>query len=77
MRGDYKTFQDVNSISEHKREMKKRQKNSSKTNKARKNRTIDDRWFMTKPKEMIKTHYPHDEKWQLLPVPKKLNSFLK
>ena len=70
-------FQDVNSRASHNREMKKRERNESKTNKRRKNRKVDDRWFMTEPREMIKTHFPDDEKWQLLPSPKRIGSFLK
>ncbi len=76
MRGDTKAFEDVNSKAAHAREMRKRTRNETKTNKTRKNRSVDDRWFMTKPKEMIKTHYPDDEQWQLLPVKKTLGSFL-
>ena len=57
--------------------MKKRERNAYKTNKTRKNRRFDERWFMTEPKEMIKTHFPDDEKWQLLPSPKRIGSFLK
>lgn len=74
---DAVTFQDVNSRAEHSREMKKRERNTYKTNKTRKNRKIDDRWFMTEPKEMIKTHFPDDERWQLLSSPKRIGSFLK
>ena len=77
MQGDVKAFEDVNSRSEHRREIKQRERNSIKTNKTRKNRSIDNRWFMTKPQEMIKTHYPDDDSWQLLPVPKRIGSFLK
>lgn len=77
MQGNVKAFEDVNSRSEHRREIKKREKNTSKTNKTRKNRNIDDRWFMTKPNEMIKTHFPDDDTWQLLSVPKRMSTFLK
>ena len=74
---DSVVFRDVNSRTAHTREMKKRERNTTKTNKARKERTFDNRWFMTEPKEMIKTHFPDDEKWQLLPAPKRISSFLK
>ncbi|MBP5535125.1 MAG: hypothetical protein J6Y03_06465 [Alphaproteobacteria bacterium] len=70
-------FQDVNSRVRHDLEMKKRERNAYKTNKTRKNRRFDERWFMTEPREMIKTHFPDDEKWQLLPSPKRIGSFLK
>ena len=77
MQGDVKAFEDVDSRSEHRREIKKRSQNTFKTNKTRKNRNINSRWFMTKPNEMIKTHYPDDDSWQLLPVPKRMSTFLK
>ena len=77
MRGDVKALEDIGSNLAHKRELRQRLSNTNKTNKTRKNRTVDNRWFMTKPQEMIKSHFPDDEKWQLLAVPKKLNSFLK
>lgn len=77
MQGATKVFQNVNTRSQHAREMKQRERNTTKTNKARKNRNVDDSWFMTDPKEMIKTHFPDDPKWQLLPVEKRIGSFLK
>ena len=78
MRGEnVSAFQDINSRAAHAREIKKRERNTARTNKTRKNRSIDDRWFMTEPKEMIKTHFPDDEKWQLLSPPKRIGSFLK
>ena len=77
MQGDILAFADVDTRAEHRREIKKRLEKENKTQKARANRTIDDRWFMTKPKEMIKTHYPYDSQWQLLPVNKSFGSFLK
>ncbi len=77
MQGDVVAFQDINSRAAHSRELKKRERNASKTNKTRKNRYVDDRWFMTEPREMIKSHFPDDSKWQLLPSPKRIGSFLK
>ncbi len=77
MRGDYKVLGDVGTKGRYTREVEKRKANQAKTAKTRKNRTIDDRWFMTKPSEMIKTHFPDDQSWQLLPVPKSMGSFLK
>ena len=43
----------------------------------RKNSAIDKKYFNIKPKEMIKTHFPYDEKWQLLSHPVSLNNFVK
>ena len=54
---DTVAFQDVNSRSEHKREMKKRERNARKTNRTRKGRIVSDRWCMTEPREMIQTHF--------------------
>ena len=70
-------FQDVNSRAAHAKEIRKRERNTTKTNKARKDRVFDNRWFMTDPKEMIKSHFPDDEKWQLLATPKRIGSFFK
>ena len=70
-------FEDVSTRAEHAREIRKRERNTKRTNKTRKNRNVDDRWFMTEPKEMIKTHFPDDSKWQLLSTPKRIGSFLK
>lgn len=44
--------------------------------KPQKDRSINDDWFFTKPKEMIKTHYPDKEKDQLLTYPVSLSIFL-
>ena len=72
-----RAFGDVNSKVEHSREIKRRKKNERQTKKTRQNRFVADKWFMTKPKEMIKTHYPFDDEWQLLPVKKSMASFLR
>lgn len=77
MKGDILAFTEINTRAEHRKEIKKRLEKENKTQKARANRIIDDRWFMTKPKEMIKTHYPYDDQWQLLPVNRSFGSFLK
>ena len=44
--------------------------------KPQKERYIDNDWFLTKPKEMVKTHYPEEEKDQLLTHPISLSIFL-
>ncbi len=41
------------------------------------NKTIDNDFFNAKPRTFVKTHYPFDSAWQLLPVPVTLSSFLK
>ena len=58
----------------------KRMKRILKQNKNKKlskqNTSIDMDFFNAKPKEMIKTHYPFDETYQLLKQPYSLNRFL-
>lgn len=39
-------------------------------------RRIDYAWFNIKPEVMIRTHYPRDDKWQLMASPYSLNKFL-
>lgn len=41
------------------------------------NKSINNDYFMADPRWFIKTHFPNEEEWQLLPVPKKWNSFTK
>lgn len=45
--------------------------------KIRNNKSLKDNdlWFFVKPQEMIKTHFPLNPKWQLLPQPKQASSF--
>lgn len=55
---------------QYKRDLEKRQRGSmsvyheSKRNSSRK--IFKEKWFLTPPEEMIKTHFPDDDKWQLL-----------
>ena len=56
---------DVERKREYQRIVKKRSKRSSSVKKARDGREVDDRWFLPDKDEMIKTHFPDDEKWQL------------
>lgn len=65
------------STRKHAREVEKRQKDFAKnSDSTRKNRYIRDEWFLPKPRDMIKTHFPNEERWQLLPTPKSIHSFL-
>lgn len=41
------------------------------------NKNIDQTFFNAKPREFVKTHYPFNSEWQLLPVPVTLSSFLR
>ncbi len=67
MGGDYMTFENVRTVAEHRKEVrkKKRQKNR-KINEAR---FVDNKWFLVTPDEMIKTHFPRREKQQHLKRP--------
>lgn len=76
MRGDYKVFSDIKTAARHELELRRREQNPIKTKKNRPNRSVDDRWFFTDPKEMAKTHFPNNSRWQLLPVPKSISTFL-
>ncbi len=75
--GQARVFQNVSTKTGHERALQKRTRNTFQTEKKRRGRSVDDDWFMTKPSDMIKTHYPDEERWQLLPTPKSLRSFLK
>jgi len=50
---------------DYEKTIKRREKRHSDVKKARPDRFILDEWFFTDKDEMIKTHFPNDEKWQL------------
>lgn len=57
------------------REMQKRMRNIPSASKLSRGKTIDDDYFFAKPRDFIKTHFPYEDKWQLLPTPKTWSSF--
>ena len=57
-------FTDVNSLRAYVRALEKRTKRDQNL-KARKDRRINEKWWLTDKEEMIKTHLSDDEKWQL------------
>ncbi len=73
IKGEKSAYKSVSSV----RQMEKILKQNQSKKLKRKNTAIDKRFFNIKPKEMIKTHFPYDEKWQLLPHPISLNEFVK
>ncbi len=73
IKGEKAAYKSVSSV----RQMEKALAQSEKQKLKRKNSAIDKKYFNTKPKEMIKTHFPYDEKWQLLSHPVSLNNFVK
>ncbi len=58
-------FRNVKNDRKYKREMKQRAKSSNKNNK-RNMKNINNKWFMSNPKEMFKTHRPDEIEWALL-----------
>lgn len=54
----------VSSRHSYEYEIKKRE-NNTRNLRARRNRHIDDQWFLTNKDAMIKTHFPDNERWQL------------
>ena len=64
--GKVTAMDDVSRQSQYDRELRKRQRSTSKVYEPRKNRRVDKKWFMTAPETMQKDHYPFDEKWSLL-----------
>lgn len=56
-------------------DLKKRTQKTPSTSSLIRGKNIDDDYFFTKPRDFIKTHFPYDEKWQLLPIPKTWSSF--
>lgn len=65
MEGDYAAFEDIHSVSEHRKEIRKKKRQKGKNNDLS-NRTINDEWFLVTPEKMIKTHFPRREKHQHL-----------
>lgn len=66
---------DLKNTSQYKNALLKRERDKKRKS-AIKNKTIDNRYFFPDPKELIKTHYPENEKWQLIKPKKNLNRFL-
>ena len=72
--GDYGAYEDITRVKNYKRLVKQRKKNPKNIDLGEQ-RFIINKWFLTPPEEMIKTHFPTDIKWQLLKksvTPKKI-----
>lgn len=65
MSGDYFAFNNVKSMSEHRKEIRKRKRLGSDVD-VSENRTINNDWFLVSPDKMIETHFPKREKQQHL-----------
>ncbi len=63
MSGDYTAFNNVDSLAEHRKEIRKRRRGDVDVNA---NRSLNNEWFLVSPEKMIKTHFPKREKHQHL-----------
>ncbi len=68
MQGDIFIFQDMTKVRDYKRAVRDRRRNTEKIT-VSSDRWLDETWFLTPPEIMIKTHFPHEVKWQLLDKP--------
>lgn len=68
---DMKDARDMN------RFLKQRERHQPNLRELTRNKSIDNDFFNANPRTFVKTHYPFDDAWQLLPVPVTLSSFLK
>lgn len=68
---------DITSHKEMIRFLKQREREGFRGNKLSQGKRIDEDYFNAKPNQFIKTHYPLNPKWQLLPVPVTWHSFLR
>ena len=62
---DVKSFNDTSTRKDYKKEIRQRSQKASDAKMPREGRVVDNKWFLTDKDEMIKTHFPYDEKWQL------------
>ena len=56
---------DVEKNKDYKKIVKQRKKRHSDSKLPREGRVVNNEWFLTDKEEMIKTHFPFEEKWQL------------
>ena len=59
------SLQDISQKKEYQKTIKERKKRNSDVKLPREGRFVNNEWFLTDKEEMIKTHFPDDEKWQL------------
>ncbi len=75
--GNIKIGLDIKTTSKMATLLKRREQNGVRLAELTRGKRIDDAYFDAKPRQFIKTHYPLDDKWQLLPYPVKWQTFLK
>lgn len=59
------------------KELEKRKRRLPSVSQLTAGKRIDEDYFFAKPRQFVKTHFPLDAKWQLLPVPTTWTSFTK
>ncbi|MBE6455671.1 MAG: hypothetical protein E7014_04410 [Alphaproteobacteria bacterium] len=57
--------------------LQKREQKTPNIQELTKGKSLNNDYFDANPRKFIKTHFPFDNQWQLLPVPVTLSSFLK
>lgn len=73
---DVRNLGDIKKKKEYKQVIKERSKKQSDAKLPREGRFVNNQWFLTDKDEMIKTHFPNDEKWQLQDKKIKKEDFL-
>lgn len=74
--GNATVGKNIKNFSEMERFLKQREHQGVKLRELTQGKTIDMNYFDAKPRQFIKTHYPLDSQWQLLPLPVSWHSFL-
>lgn len=68
---------DIDSERKMNRFLSRREANPLSLSELTRGKTLNEDYFNAKPRNFIKTHYPFESEWQLLPNPVSLNRFLK
>ncbi len=74
--GNFSTGKDIRSDTKMEAMLTRRERNGIKVTDLTQGKRIDNTYFNAKPRQFIKTHYPLDEQWQLLPISVSWQSFL-
>lgn len=72
--GELRTGNEM-SESQFKRFLEKRMKKTPSLSTVTQSKRLNDMFFFSRPRTFIKTHFPDDDEWQLLPSPKSWSSF--
>lgn len=74
--GDIYEAQDIRTERQMRTFLKRREQRIPSVTTLVRGKNIDDDFFFAKPRTFIKTHYPNDSQWQLLPVPQSWSNFI-